>query len=370
MLFYVFIFAFVFLSAVLEEHSARKWKKCIVILMLFILACASGLRYNGGKDIELYQHGYEAVPFLFSSDFIDFIGSADSFFWEPGYLVYISFLKWIVGLSFYGYLLIDAIIFYILLYVGYKKYTIHWGILLMFFLYKMFFYETFVAMRQQMSICLFFIIMHLVEDRKPFKYYLLLSLIVFPFHYGGVILFLVYFLNYLKITKKRFFTLGVILLPFAFLPQIFSQVLEPLMSSAFGDKGMGYFSGDETQSIFYTLETYLVWFLIYANYNGIVRKHPHGEFMIKLFLIILPCVTLFRDVVILRREMDYFYLSIPVLLGYIYDIKIKLRPALFIGLAIVCFYGYIRYINNFDGGKSLLPYVSWLELPNATFFLR
>ena len=160
------------------------------------------------------------------------------------------------------------------------------------------------------------------------------------------------------------------MLPFAFLPQIFSQVLEPLMSSAFGDKGMGYFSGDETQSVFYTLETYLVWFLIYANYNGIVRKHPHGEFMIKLFLIILPCVTLFRDVVILRREMDYFYLSIPVLLGYIYDIKIKLRPALFIGLAIVCFYGYIRYINNFDGGKSLLPYVSWLELPNATFFLR
>ena len=355
---------------IVEEHTPTKNKSFVVSLMLVMLMCVSGFRYIGGSDLALYEHGYNQVPNLFSSDFVDFIGTADSFFWEPGYLVFISFLKTIVGLSFYGYLLIDAVFFYVLLYVGYRKYTIHWGILLMFFLYKLFFYETFVAMRQQMSLCLFFLIMHLVEERKPLKYYLLLTFVVLPMHFGAAILFLVYFLNRIKLTKSRFLKFGLILLPFAFLPQIFSQVVQPLMSSVFGDKGMGYFSGEETQSIFYTLETYLVWFLIYNNYEAIVKKHNYGEFMIKLFMIILPCVTIFRDVVILRREMDYFYLSVPVLIGYIYDLKVKMRPVLLLGVAFICFYGYIRYINNFDGGKALIPYISWLNLPNASLFLK
>lgn len=365
MYFYVILFLVIFILTIIEEKSSVKIQKRIAIVMLSILFCVSGFRYLGGEDLIIYEDGYYSVPYLFSTEFIDYIGTIESHLWEPGFLVFISFWRTIVGLSFYGFLLVDAAIFYILLYVGYKRYTFHWGILLMFFMYKLFFYETFVAMRQQISICLFFLIMHLIEERKPLRYYLLCTFLVLPFHYGGAILFLVYFISKIKITKERFLFTGLLLLPFAFLPPIFSPILQPIMTLISEDKGLSYLSGGEMQSMFYTLETYLVWFLIYRNYENITKGHTHAEFMIKLFMIILPCVTVFRDIVILRREMDYFYLCIPVLIGYICNVNHKYKGVIFLVMASICFYGYMRYLANFDGG-GLVPYKSWIELPDAS----
>ena len=365
MLFYAILFFIIFILTFIEVISPIKIKKRIVLSMLSILFCVSGFRYLGGSDLYLYEEGYNSVPYLFSMEFVDYIGTIESHFWEPGFLVFISFWKSVFNLSFYGLLLIVALLFYVCLYVGYKRYSVHWGILLMFFMYKLFFYETFVAMRQQISICLFFLIMHLVEERKLLKYYLLCAFVVFPFHYGSAILFLVYFVNKIKITKERFLYTGLLLLPFAFLPPIFSSILQPIMTFLSEDKGTAYLSGDEMQSMFYTLETYLVWFLIYRNYDGITKGYVHAEFMIKLFLIILPCVTIFRDVVILRREMDYFYLCIPVLIGYICNVNLRYKRVIILVMAFVCFYGYMRYLTNFDNG-GFVPYKSWIELPGAS----
>lgn len=366
MFFYILLFIVIFLFTIVEESVHSKAKKRIAFIMFSILACVSGFRYLGGTDLELYETIYNRIPVIFSKDFKDVFYNVDYFFWEPGYLLYISFFKTTINLSFFGYIFINAIIFYLFLYKGHSRYTVHWGLLLMFFMYKLMFYETFVAMRQSLSIACFWLIMHYVEERKPIHYVLLCFALVFSTHNSGVIMFLVYILNYVKLTKERFLMIGLVMIPFIFFSSVLNNMIGGFMALLSADKA-GYASGGETQNIFYTLEYYLVWVLVYFNYDAIVKKNSHALFVIKLFLVILPCVTIMRDIVILRRVMDYFYLSVPILLGYICDAKPKLKPLIILGLSIVCFYGYTRYLMNFDDG-GFIPYISWLALPGATFF--
>ncbi len=366
MLFYTVLFFIIFLFTLLEEVASLKAKKRFVFIMLAILICVSGFRYLGGTDLELYESVYNRIPTIFSGYFSEVFYSPDYFFWEPGYVIYISLFKTTLNFSFFGYLIINAIIFYICLYKGHQRYTRHWGLVLMFFMYKLLFYETFVAMRQSLSIAFFWIIMHYAEERKPVQYFLLWLLLVFSTHNSGVALFLVYLLNFVRLTKERYFFVGLVMIPFIFFSSVLNGLIGGFMAFL-SDEKAGYAAGGETQNIFYTLEYYLVWILVYFNYDRMAKTNTHAQFIIKLFLIMLPCVTIMRDIVILRRLMDYVYLSVPILLGYICDAKPKLKPLVIVGLAIVCFYGYSRYLMNFDEG-GFLPYKSWLGLPQMTLF--
>ena len=73
----------------------------------------------------------------------------------------------------------------------------------------MFFYVTFVAMRQAFTVAGFFIIMRYLEERKWIKYYASLALVA-TFHYGALILFVLYPIFGLRIRKKRLLYFGVI----------------------------------------------------------------------------------------------------------------------------------------------------------------
>lgn len=369
MLFYTSLFLFVFLLTFIEEKSLKKGRNMWVFAMFVLLASVSGFRYLGGTDLELYETIYNKIPTIISKDFLDVFYNVDYFFWEPGYLIYISSIKTFTGLSFYGYLLLNAIVFYFCLYKGHSKYTRHWGLVLMFFMYKLFFYETFVAMRQCISIALFWLILHYAEERKPLRYIVLWLLIVLPMHNAGIILVFVYLFNYIKITKERFLILGAIFAPFTFFSSVLNDLVGGVMALLSESKSE-YAFGNEQQNILYTIEYYLVWTLVYLNFDKIRNVNVHASFIIKMFLIILPCVTIFRDIIILRRVMDYFYLTVPILLGYICDSNRNSKFAIISILTLICFYGYTRYINNFDGGKGLVPYLSWLELPNATLFMK
>lgn len=370
MFFYILLFAFVFLLTLTEEKSIGRGRHKFLpgIILFSVLWLMSALHYTGGNDLMLYELKYKELPSFFSSEFSDVYFSADYYFWEPGYLTYTGLSKSVLKLSFYGFLILNATVFYFALFRCHKRYTIHWGLLAMFFMYKIFFYETFVAMRQSLSIALFWLILHYAEDRKPIRYLLLWLFLVFPVHMGGIVLCLVYLLNYLKMTKKRFLYLGLIFFPFTFFSSLLNNSVGDIMTLLSENKA-GYASGGVTQSIFYTIEYYLIWFLIYRNFNKIISDNEHALFIIKLFLIILPCVTIFRDIVILRRIMDYFYLTVPILLGYIIEKQPKYKYNLIFATSIVCFYGFVRYLSNFDEG-SLVPYKVWLSEPHVSIFIN
>ena len=125
--------------------------------------------------------------------------------------------------------------------------------------------------------------------------------------------------------------------------------------------------GEESLSIFHTLEYLLVMGLLIINYDKIVHQSKYAPLMIKLFLILLPIMTLFRSNLFFRREIDYFVPTYAIILGYLCDIYKSRKWMVILGVAIISCYGFIRYITLFDGG-AMLPYRSWLELYGATLF--
>jgi hypothetical protein len=338
--------------------------------MIVILASLAGFRAIGGTDFDIYRTIYNSIPF-----FGKFLRDPSDFFikWERGYLYFISFIKTFSGLSFYGYLVLQSVVIYTLMYKGLRKYTNHWGLFMLLFMYKMFFYETFVSMRQPLTIVFFYMIMHLIEEKKWIKYYLILTFLILPFHNGAYFLFLIYFVSFFKITKRRIIILNCIFIPLVIVPELGIDPLGPISNilllhsdTLIQQKGEVYLN-TIALNIIHTLEYLLVMSLLIINYDKIVKTHKYAPLVIKLFLILLPIMTLFRGTLIFRRELDYFIPTYAFILGYICDVYKSKKWVMIFGAAIICLYGYLRFIYLFDN-RGLIPYRSWMDIPGASFF--
>lgn len=335
-----------------------------VVLTIFIFACISGFRYKlGGTDYDYYGYFYGLI-----NGERGFLATLSDSQYEVGYTAFVYLCANVLHLSFEGSLVVEALIFYILMYVGLKKYMPNWGIFLMFFMYKMFFYVTFVAMRQAFTVAGFFVIMRYLEERKPLKYYASLALVA-TFHYGALLLFVLYPLFGLKIKKERLKTIAVIFGVSTFFSGLTGTSLNFVVSilglSQLEDKAAGY-SGGAGLNILYTIEYFLLYIFMVRNYDKIKQRFQHADFVIMMFIIVLPIVTLFRSTVILVRELPYFYPAYAILLYYVFAVS-KNRRIIFPFFVILCLSGILKYIIQFDDGH-FMHYKTWLFNPNVYFF--
>lgn len=335
-----------------------------VVFIVLIFACISGFRYKlGGTDYDYYAYFYGLIK-----GEQGFFATLSNSQYEVGYTAFVYFCANVLHLSFEGSLVVEAFIFYILMYVGLKKYMPNWGIFLMFFMYKMFFYVTFVAMRQAFTVAGFFVIMRYLEERKPLKYYASLAL-VSTFHYGAMILFVLYPIFGLNIKKERLATFGVIFgfstLLSGMTGSLLNIVVNVLGMTQLEDKAASY-SADASLNLLYTFEYFLLYILMVRNYDKIKQRFQQADFVIMLFLMVLPIVTLFRSTVILVRELPYFYPAYAILLYYVYAVS-KNRKIIFPVFVILCLSGILKYIIQFDDGH-FMHYKTWLFNPNVYFF--
>ena len=372
MVLYLFVFFVCLILAVSRNRQlqyANNTNSCLhkqnysVVLIILIFACISGFRYKlGGTDYDYYGYFYGLI-----NGERDFLATLSDSQYEVGYTAFVYLCANVLHLSFEGSLVVEAFIFYILMYVGLKKYMPNWGIFLMFFMYKMFFYVTFVAMRQAFTVAGFFIIMRYLEERKPLKYYVSLAL-VSTFHYGAMILFVLYPIFGLNIKKERLATLGVIFVFSTLLSgmtgSLLNIVVNVLGMTKLEDKAAAY-SADASLNLLYTFEYFLLYILMVRNYDKIKQRFQHADFVIMLFLMVLPIVTLFRSTVILVRELPYFYPAYAILLYYVFAVS-KNRRIIFPFFVILCLSGILKYIIQFDDGH-FMHYKTWLFNPNVYF---
>lgn len=372
MFLYLFIFFVCLILAISRNRQlqyANNTNSCLhkqnysVVLTIFIFACISGFRYKlGGTDYDYYGYFYGLI-----NGERGFLATLSDSQYEVGYTAFVYLCANVLHLSFEGSLVVEALIFYILMYVGLKKYMPNWGIFLMFFMYKMFFYVTFVAMRQAFTVAGFFVIMRFLEERKPLKYYTSLALVA-TFHYGALLLFVLYPIFGLKIKKERLKTIAVIF----GVSTIFSSMTGTLLNfvvnilglSQLEDKAADY-SGGAGLNILYTIEYFLLYIFMVRNYDKIKQRFQHADFVIMLFLMVLPIVTLFRSTVILVRELPYFYPAYAILLYYVFAVS-KNRRIIFPFFVILCLSGILKYIIQFDDGH-FMHYKTWLFNPNVYF---
>lgn len=352
-------------------------KKYLEIATLIILCFVSGTRYNlGGSDYSVYKATFDSLPTLsvFFADFAHLHEHYLTFGFETGYLLLNSLIK-TIGLNFYGFTLIHSVIFYICFYIGIKRYAFNLNLLIIVFLYKMFFYNTFISMRQSITIAIFLIAMHYIEDKKPVKYFVLCTIAVF-FHTAALILFPVYFIRKITLTKNTILKANIIFIP-SILISLLNVPTMKLFSFAIGLAGNPIIATKANSliataagspiGIFHTLEYLLLMLFVIYYYEKIINIDEHAEFILKLFMILLPIFTLFRGYEILTRIKDYFTLSYGIILGYLcMTDNAKHRYLFQIGTIIVCAFGFFRFITLFGSG-CLMPYESYITMGISIF---
>ena len=102
-----------------------------------------------------------------------------------------------------------------------------------------------------------------------------------------------------------------------------------------------------------------------------IFKHgKNKEFILKIFVCLLPLFTLFRMSEIMTREKDYFILSYAILLGYVIDSlnSKELRKSMIFFVFSLCVYGYFRLLFGFNGDMLYREYRLWPFVDGCSFF--
>ncbi len=373
MLLYVLIFfavaLLVFIDCYLEDNKeADRFRFVSSIVMIVFLCLVSGTRLLGGSDYYLYQSAYEAVPTLQKA--LTSIQPINSGIYvkafDKGYLYITAFFK-TCGFSFHLFCLFHALFFYFCLYFGLRKYCKNFSIVLLVFISKIFFYNTFISMRQSITIAIFFLSLDLIRKRKLIPY-MMLCLLCLTIHAGSALMIPIYFIANINMTKKRFAVTILILMPFAimnilhipYLSGIMSVMGGVLGSSALGLKLTTYTSVADGLSPIYYLEFLIIAFFVYTNFDALKQCNPKQNFVLCLFLLNWVVFSLLGSYSIATREKDYFTVAYAFLLSDVIGLKDrKVRFALMAGVIAICGFEFFRYILVFDNG-GLIDYSSWL----------
>lgn len=357
----------------IETSSDSRQRNILIAICLIFLTLVSGTRLVGGLDFLTYEYHYYALP-----TFPEVLNpSLRNNNYEIGYTYIAAFFK-TLGFSFYGFCLIHAAFFYFCIWKGLKRYTSHFGIVILVFLYKLFFYNTMISMRQSITVACFLLMVPLIEEKKYIKYYIAAYFVSY-IHNGAYLLFAIYPLVYIALTRKRILWLNILFIPTLAIGFAGIDILGPigrfLQDNAANEnmsiKSVKYFESENLSpiGIFHTLEYFLLMFFVIINIQKFNLANSKIHVVMWMFLCLLPLFTLFRGSEILTREKDYFLIYYAVIIGHMIDRIPRYRNLIYIAVTLLCAFGYYRYVILFDGGH-FLKYQSWLFDPNYSIFLR
>lgn len=368
MLTYIFIFMCCFYLLVIQSFLKKKDKRFFLAIILVILALVSGTRYQlGGSDFIVYKAAYDSIPTLkeFFLNFRILDNVYTTFGFEKGYLFICSLIK-SFGFNFYGFTLIHALFFYFCLYKFVSKNAYSYLIMISIFLYKIFFYNTFISMRQSITLALFLLAIEYIKNKSFGKYIFTISIAV-TIHSAAIILFPLYFINRINFTKKK-----VIILNLFFLPTLLLSFLNiPLLSIApilfswlpsdtVVGKIEGYALNGMTSriGILHIFEYLMIMLILILNFSKI-KENKHSNIFIGLFLCLLPIFTLFSGYEIFTRFKDYFTFTYGIILGMLLVGSGKYKIVIKILIFIICMVGVFRFIILFDNG-AFFEYRSYI----------
>ena len=372
---YTVIYVINSLGFALNERSRKIINYIVVALLIFI----SGTRYYmGGSDVYTYENVYNGAPSVNIVLKYIFTGVNDgvNINYETGFTLICSIIKY-MGFSYFGFTLLYAILFYFLLYKGLREFVADWAPFWALFMYKIMFYNTFISIRQGLTMAVFCCAMKYIRDKKVIKYFAW-CVVAFFIHRGAIILFPLYFIQYIPITPKVIKYVALFFAPTWLIREkidlggIIDRVINII---GFDNKSAGWSEATEPISIIHTLECYIIVVLVLIFYNKIIstKKQKEVKLVLQLFLLTIPIFTIFSNWIVMTREKDYFVMMYGILFGYIleggttstieYDNEgnalfdrnshIGYGNARVIAILVIvaCFIGMTRYVLAFDNGE-------------------
>ena len=353
-------------------------QRFVCLFAVSVLAIIAGIRNIGGTDYNIYRAIYNNAPSL--GDYFKYYKDLDHHYVtygvERAYIFANSFFK-TLHFSYYGYIFVQALFIVFTTYFALRRYTDEFMLVIMVFLYKFYFYNVFISLRQPITIAIFFIMLKFMNSKRIVPY-MLLCVLAFSFHTAAIVLFPLYFLNRVKLSRKLVIALNIIFLPTLVLSAMKVPVLkifEPLLNlEIFATdeifmKTENLLLGESLNAInwLHTAEYFVLMIFLIYFFNQICESHPESDTMIKLFLCLLPIFTLCRNYELLTRIKDYFTISYGFIIAYIASIqKGKYRFMAYTLASLWCAFGFLRFIILFDGG-AMLRYVPNIFLGRGMF---
>ncbi len=357
------------------KHSTLD-QRILNIATICMLIYYAGFRNIGGTDFATYGMIYDNSPGLL--DFFKHYKEIDELYYvfgaDRGYIFVNSFMK-TIGFTYFGYNLCHSLFCIMTIYWCTRKYTDNFSIVIMVILYKMFFYDFCISLRQTITIAIFFYMLNEIENKRAVRYYLLCFL-CYWIHAAASVLFVVYFIKDIKLSKNTILIWNAIFLPTLLLSalnipvlKVFEGMLEwdIFTTDVVADKAARLIGEQAASAInwLHTAEYFLIMLLLILTFDDIQKEYPQSDTMIKLFLCLLPIFTLFRNYEILTRWKDYFTISYGFILSWLAGIKDgNYRRWVVVCVCLWVGFGYFRFINLFDGGvyKYYYPIRGLVEL--------
>lgn len=366
------IYSFTYFLNALGFFTAGKQRRTINFMVIALLIFLSGTRYYmAGSDVYVYEGIYLNVPdvptvltYIFTG-----VNNGVNTNYEVGFLLACSIIK-SFGFSYYGFILVWALLFYFLITKGLKDFIPNMSVFWAVFMYKIMFYNTFISIRQGLTMAMFCYMLRFIRDRKWLPYFIWCTIAYFE-HKAALVLFPLYFIPYMPTSKNFIGCVAFLFLPTWFLRSRIdmSWVFNLITLIDSDSKSLTHWATSTEQiSLIHTLECYLVVVLVLIFYDKIVgnKRNREARLALQLFMIAIPIFTIFSDWIFLTRIKDYFVMMYGIIFSFVLDDEIPLQPTLqtvhftshdwrfhrFLSLAIIllCYVGMARYVIVFDGG--------------------
>jgi EpsG family len=310
-------------------NSNRTKHFSLLFLLIFLLFFS--FRNNVGTDWDDYEYYFNNILDIYTVERFDF---------EYGYWLFNFLGSYLFDSYRYIVILIGFFIGF-LFWQGANKYSKSIGVLTLLSLFYLF-YPSIEAIRQSVTLFLFFYSLQYIEKNK--KRYLLLNFIGLLFHRTGVFPFLFLFFN-----NNKGFKIPIIasLLLFATIEPFVYQIVSYFPS--FADKYYWYFHYVEVEQTLFSFKTLeymilLISFLILSKKSVLTAYENIAKNLLLIGFILQISLGQLTDIV---YRMTY-YTDIGVIFAYtfIYE-RIKIPTFKLIYILVLTLYVFLRFFRVF-----------------------
>lgn len=303
----------IFNSAIKTNINIFQW--FVFALLVFFV----GFRFETGYDWVMYRNFFEYNTF---HDGIEF-----------GYVFFIKFLRYFFD-DYQSLFFFTALVTYIFLFLGIKKYTKHTSIaLILFLLIPGLFLNSLTIIRQELAIAIAFYAFSFLVDRKFLNYFILMIL-AFSIHYSVAIVFFTHLIVWRYAPKVKYsFYYFLILFSLLFLKFNIGNLVYYF---AQGARYEFYQSGESVSFLKIFVLNLLA--LVYVYFSPkIIDKSKYNIYIVALVVMNVVYLNVFSSVIALSRIAYYFKIFEIVLVAqllFVFDKKVRVLVL----LLLVAFY--------------------------------
>lgn len=307
---------------------------------LLVMIVVAGLR-KGIGDTSVYRHAYNNLH----TDFIRILLEYDM---DPGFFAFSSFIKAFISDDSQVYIFICAALTIFLICFVLYKYSGDFGLAIFVFITMGTYINLMNGIRQYLAAAILFLIFPMIEERKLFKY-MILVLIISLIHQSALIFLPLYFVVNNKAWGKITYTiLGVglfLYITYGVSGPIIVQLIGATQYSGYSE---GLLSTDEGANIIRPIIAFVPVILSFIGKDVLMREEKHANVVINMNLLNAISMLLATNYWIYARFSLYFSLYSIILLVWCIKYMFRGKNKVLIYLLTIVLYGVFFWYENYN----------------------